>query len=306
MSLSTLTPMLQRPSSAENQVMDLRLAATANDTYASAYYAQDKGFFSRARLNVNLQTFSNGAAIAAAIVGGAIDIGVSTPISIANAYLHGFPLAIVAAGSLSDAKVRLLLLCISSTSAYKTAKDLEGKTVAVNALKTGSELALDCWLAQGGADISKVKVVETNFSDMGASLERGSIAAAVLSEPALSLALKQNGIQVLGDPNAAIAPRYLNSCWFATREFAQNNSELLRRFNRGIYEAQNWANTHQAESGQILAKYAKLDIDLIRNMARCPYADQLRISDVQPFLDQAAKYGTITRPVSAADLIYRK
>ena len=285
--------------------MNLRVAATANDTYASAYFAQDMGYFTRARLNVDLQTFNNGAAIAAAIVGGAIDIGVSTPVSIANAYLHGFPLVIVAAGSLSNSKARPLLLCISKTSGYKTAKELEGKTVAVNALKAGSELALDCWLAQGGADISKVKVVETNFSDMGASLERGSIAAAVISEPALSLALKQNAIQVLGDPNAAIAPQYLNSCWFATREFAQKNPDLLRRFNSAIYDAQKWANTHQSESGLILSKYAKMDIDLIRGMSRSPFADQLRVSDIQPFLDQAAKYGTIARPVSAADLVYR-
>jgi NitT/TauT family transport system substrate-binding protein len=218
--------------------------------------------------------------------------------------LGGVALVIVAAGSMSSAKVRTLELLVSKTSGFKSPKDLEGKIVAVNALKSGSEVGLDAWLAQSGVDTAKVKIVEMNFSQMAPSVERGAIAGAVLAEPALTAALRDNGVVVFGDPNAAIAPQFVSSCWFATREFAQQNPEAIRRFARAIYDAQKWANTHQADSAAILAKYAKMDVGIVRSMTRAPFAEALRISEMQPFLDAAVKYGTIPRPVAATDLVF--
>ena len=296
---------LPQIASAQAQPLNLRVAATANDTYASAYYAQDMGFFTKAGLNVDLQTLNNGATIAAAVVGGTIGIGVSTPIQIANAYIGGVSLVIVAAGSVSSTKVKTLLLCVAKSSGFKSPKDLEGKIVAVNALKSGSEVGLDAWLVQNGIDISKVKVIEANFSQMAVSLLRGAIGGAVMAEPALTQALKDPAIVVFGDPNAAIAPQFVSSCWFSTREFAQQNPEVISRFSRAIYDAQKWANAHQSESAAILAKYAKMDVSMVRSIGRSTYAEQMRIAEVQPFLDAAVKYGTISKPVNALDLVIR-
>jgi len=50
------------------------------------------GFFAQAGLNVELQTLNNGAAIAAGVVSGAIDIGIAPPNVLANGYLRGFTL----------------------------------------------------------------------------------------------------------------------------------------------------------------------------------------------------------------------
>src|SRR5277367_4525506 len=105
--------------------LDLRIAATANDTYASAYFAQDMGFFTKAGLNVDLQTMNNGAAITAALSAGSMDIGVATPVILANAYLHGIPIVIVAAGAISLAGVVSVALCTPSNSPLKTPKDFE-------------------------------------------------------------------------------------------------------------------------------------------------------------------------------------
>ena len=287
---------------AQTPALPLRVGATANDTYASAYYAADMGFFTRAGLNVDLQTLSNGAAIAAGIFGNSLDMGVSTPIAIANAYLRGLPAVIVAGGALGSERIRSLGMCVGKTSGIKTAKDLEGKTVAVNVLRSGSEVSLDAWLAQGGADVTKVKVIETGFAEMGPAIERGVIAGAVISEPALSVALAQNNVVSLGDPSVAIARQYLLSCWFSSRPFVEANLEATRRFQRAIYAAQTWANGHQSESAAILAKYARLDVADVMKTARSPLAEQLRLSELQPFLDAAAKFGIIARPVPATDL----
>jgi NitT/TauT family transport system substrate-binding protein len=296
---------LARPAVAQTRPLDLRLAANANDTFAAAYYAQDNGFFTRAGLNVDVQTISNGAAITAAVVGGTIDIGVAVPVTLAAAYLRGLPVVMIAAGALNVASVPNTRLCVSDPSPLKTAKDFEGRTIAINALGVGLELAPFVWLTVNGADKSKVKLVEIPFTEMGLALERHTVDAAVFTEPAFTVAAKQYHIKMFANVNTAIAPTYVSSCWFSTREFAQQHPEHIRRFVRAIYDAQKWANGHQDASAEILAKYSKMDPSLAHSMTRAHYAEALRAVDIQPFLDVAAKYGGLPAPVSAASLIYQ-
>lgn len=282
--------------------LSVRVAATPNDGYDSGYFAQDLGFFTRAGLDVDVETMSNGAAITAAIVAGAVDIAVSTPIPVANAYFAGLPVVIVAAGGLYSPGG--LMLCVGKNSPIKTAKDLEGKTIALNALKTGTEAIIDNWLAVNGTDPSKVHLIETRFSDMGPGLVRGAIDAAGMTDPALTAGLQQGTIRVLADPAVGI-PEYLVSVWFSTRTFVDKNQEATRRFVQSIYAAQTYANSHPAETAPILAKYSKMDVNLVQAMKRARFADQLRVSQIQPFLDMATKYGVLPRRVPTAQLIYQ-
>jgi NitT/TauT family transport system substrate-binding protein len=290
---------------AQTPPLALRVAANANDTYAAAYYAQDMGFFTRAGLNVDLQTIANGAAITAAVTGGTIDVGVAVPVTLANAHLRGIPVVIIAAGSVSTASIPATRLCVLETSDIKTAKDLEGKTIALNALGVGLDISLDAYLVRNGADYTKVKLVEVPFTEMGLALDRHSVDAAVITEPSYTLISRQTKIKMMTNVSAGIGTDYINSCWFTTREFARTHPDHIRRFVRAIYDAQRWGNTHHDESGVILAKYSKLDVSLAHTMLRAQYAERLRAQDVQPFLDAAVKFGGLPSPVSAASFIYQ-
>src|ERR1700722_12577572 len=109
---------------ASAQTQTLRVGATANDTYAEAYYAQDQGFFTNAGLTVELTTFPNGAAISAGVAGGALDVGVSNPVQLANAIVHGVPFVYIAGGALNSTAAPTALLCVAANSPIKTARDL--------------------------------------------------------------------------------------------------------------------------------------------------------------------------------------
>lgn len=283
--------------------LPVKVGATANDTYAQAYYAADGGFFARAGLSATVQTLNNGAAVSAAVASGALDVGVSTPVQLAAAYARGVPFTIIAAGALDRPKAPAGVVLVAKNGPIRTAKDLEGKTVALNALKTLSEMAFDLWMQRGGGDPSTVRTVEMTFSSMGPAVERGTVAAAVSAEPAMSVALKTNNVRALGDPYSAISPQILISGWFATTEFVRKNPEVAKRTAAALTAAGAWANAHQDESAAILAKYSKMDLGIVRGMARAPYADKLRIADIQPELDVSAKFGLLPRAVSAVTLI---
>ena len=149
---------------------------------------QEQGFFTRGGLNVDLQTMGNGALMASAVIAGDIDIGETVPIALANAYLRNLPLSaapLPRAHPICPAGAAAIRLCVSKTSILKTAKDIEGKAVAINALGVGLDLSLHAWITSSGADWSKVKLIEIPFSEMGAALDRGTAGAAVMAEPSI-------------------------------------------------------------------------------------------------------------------------
>jgi NitT/TauT family transport system substrate-binding protein len=280
----------------------IRVATTSSDSYAEVYYAVEKGFFQRAGLSVEVETFANGAAASAALASGSIDIGVSSVLQIAQAFARGIPFVLIAAGALNTEAEPGVMLCVAGASTLRTAQDLDGKIVAVNALKTASEEALDAWLGQNGIAPSRVRTIELPFSEMAAALARGAVDAAVIAEPALTAALR-NGAKIVASPTLAIGRQYLISAWFSTRAFAQRNPDAIRRFGAAIYETARWANGHRADSAVILAKHAKLEVDVTSAMRRVRYADALRESDIQNQLDVAVKYNIISRAVSARDIL---
>lgn len=282
----------------------LKVGATANDTFAEAYYAQDMGFFKKAGLNVELSTFTNGASVANAVASGAVDIGISNPVGLAGALTHGIPFTIVAGGGMYSTKEPTTVLCVAANSAIRSAKDLEGKTVAVSALKDLTQLGALAWLAKNGADVSKITWVELPFAEMGPAVERGTVAGAVISEPSLSAAKSKGLVRVLGKAFDAISPQFLIGAWFTTTSFAQKNPDLIKRFVSAIYETARWANAHQDQSGEILAKYSKITPEAVHAMARSTYAASLTPAILQPPLDLAFKNSVIVRAVGANELIF--
>ena len=134
----------------------LRVGQVPSDVYAEGLYAQDLGLFTRAGLAVELSNFNNGSAMAAALVGGTLDIGITDPLSIGNAAVHGVPFVFIAGAALYRTAVATTRLCVAKGSAIQRASDLEGQSVAVIALGSIMSTAVKAWLTQNGADISKV------------------------------------------------------------------------------------------------------------------------------------------------------
>ncbi len=283
----------------------LRVGTVASDAFAGVYFAQDMGFFQKAGLAAEVQTLHNGSAVSAAIAGGALDVGSATPITVANAVARDVPFVIIAAGGLSTAKAPNALLVVAQNSLVRVAKDLEGKTVAVTGIRALADGLVDVWLTKSGVDPAKVPRIEMIGGAMAAAIERGTVAAALMNEPARSVALKTGNFRVIGDPFLAIGPQVLSASWYTTATFLQQSPDVVKRFQSAIAAAQLWANAHHNESAPILAKYANSDVEIIRGMVRCAFADQLRVSDIQPELDMAFKFGIIPKPMKASDLFAR-
>lgn len=272
------------------QTPKLRVAALPIDIAGAAYYAQDQGFFAKYGLDVELVTLANGAAVAAAVAGNALDIGNGNSIAISTAHEHGIPFQMIApsgAYTKSDPSDGLL---VTTTSTVNTARDFGGKTIGVNGLRNISEIYVRSWLDKNGGDSSTAQFVELGFAEMGAAVLSGRVVTAAFEEPQLTAALTGGGLRQIASPGEAIAPIWIEGGYFCNSAFVQEHPDVVRRVASAIRDANDWANKNHAASFAILAKYSKTTTT---PRHRCFYPPRLDSSQLQPLIDAAAHYGVL-------------
>jgi NitT/TauT family transport system substrate-binding protein len=266
----------------------LRIATLPIESAAEVFYAKDMGFFAKAGFDVDIQTMQTSAAMAAATASNAVDIGYSPVDSMATIHQKKVPVVVIAPANEYISPSRNAGLALPANSAVRTAKDLNGKTIAVSNLRSLSENAARAWMDRNGGDSSTAKFVEIPFPAMQPALDTGHVDAAWVAEPFISAAAKNGRIIEYGFD--AIAPRFLIGAWFTTAQWASDHRDAVGRFAAVIHETAVWANKNQVQSGQIVAKYTKIDPAVIAAMTRSHYAETLTPAAMQPLIDVSAKY----------------
>lgn len=283
-------------------VTKIRIATAASETSGAAMYAQDLGFFTQAGLAADLSFFQSGAVIVNTVVSGSSDFGSSAVSSLALARGRGLPVIIVAAGGLSTGKMISAILVLKDGP--RTAADLSGKTMAVPGLGTFSQYTAQLWIDKNGGDSRSVKFVEMPIPEMATALQTHRVDAATTFEPGITLALATGNVRTLGNCSSVVAPRWLNSVWFSTDSYVQQNPDATRRFVGAIRQAAQWSNSHTAQSSEILVKYTKLDPDLAARMTRDQQGTFLSPELLQPNLDVLARYNALPNPVTVSQLVW--
>jgi NitT/TauT family transport system substrate-binding protein len=280
----------------------VNVAIVPIDADAQFYYAEALGIFRKNGVDVNITSIAKGSAILAAVIGGSVDVGVANPISVIEAYKRGVDITCIAPSSFYSSRAPSTALIVKDP-AIKSAHDLEGKTVAVNALKDLTQLSAMNWIDKNGGDSSKAKYVELGFAQMLPALQQGRIDAAVLAEPMLTMA--KSSARILGTPYDTVAPVFPVGCFFATAAYLKQNAASVATLVETLREAGTWANKHQRESGDILARAAKMDAATLANTTRVVYSETpLQPSHLQPVIDLCAKYGVISGGFSASNIVW--
>jgi ABC-type nitrate/sulfonate/bicarbonate transport system substrate-binding protein len=281
----------------------LRMALLPVDADAVLYYGSDLGYFREVSIEPEIQSIQAGSSVVAAIVGGSLDVGWTTPISLAAAHQHGVPLVAVAPCGIYELHAPTAAIMVPKDSPIKSARDFSGKRMACSGLRELGQWAPAAWIDKNGGDSRQVEFVEIPFADMPLALAQHRIDAAFPAEPFVTLA--KDSSRIFADAYAAIAPRFGIGVWVTTAQWADAHRELVVKFIDVVAESAMWANAHRDQSAIILAKYGKLDPALVRRMARVRYAPRLLASDLQPLIDLGAHYGALPSAVAASELIYK-
>ena len=197
---------------------------------------------------------------------------------------------------------------VRQDSPIKSAKELEGKTVATNNVRNIIHAAGLHWIDANGGDSSKVKWVEIPFPQMTPALVNKQIDAFVALEPVLSAApllvsLKQ--ARVLGHMLGGIAPRLLIASYFGSEAWIGKNVGTVKSFVTAINRGIDAHNANLEEARAMIAKYTGLKPEFLKEMPLPAFEKKLLESDLDPMLEVGVRYKFIDKKVAAGELISR-
>jgi NitT/TauT family transport system substrate-binding protein len=278
----------------------LSLGTAQTDSASEVLSGIYEGIYSRAGLDVQPQTFTNGNATFAAMLGGGLDVANSNLLSLAVAYAHGAPFRMIATGGVYSTTNPATLMVVAKDSKLRTARDLGGTTVGVNVLQGIAHVATQAWIDKNGGDSKQVKFLELPNASMGAALLSKRIDASILPEPFLSQS--KSDWRFFGKAFDGFGPRWMIDGYVATQTWITANRDTAHKFQQSNLEAAIWANRHQNQTAELVAKGMNLDLTVVRGMARASFLERIDLGAIQPVLDVGFQYSVLPSKLSAADL----
>lgn len=282
----------------------IRVGLTAADPAATLLYAEKAGLFKKYGLDVELVQ-SGGTTSVAALAGGAIQLADSSTLAVILGYAKGIPFTVVGPLSFYDAKNPNHALLVLASSSIKTAKDLEGKTLASKWLGDMIGLSTIAWLDARHVDLGAVAHVEVPPSATLAAMEQGRVDGGVVYEPFLSAFNATGKVRVLGYPFDAIAKHFADTVIVGNVDWVNAHQDAVGKFSRAMRDATAYIVTHQSESAQLIGSFAHIDPSAFATIRHAERGNAITPADIQPLIDVAAKYKLIPKEFPAGELICR-
>lgn len=249
------------------KLVTVHVASTPSVAVAPIYLGIKKGIFKAEGLNVVPTPLENATAISAAVNGGSVQFGEISTDSFLLAASNGVPLKAVAGGGDQPAPASTNshddtnVVLVPPKSDIKSAKDLEGKTVAVNQLHALFQLTIEATMQRAGADPSKVNFVVMSFSQSLQALMAGRIDAAAEVEPFVTQGL-QGGAKIavnLFPFDSSQQTNWVTGVYVVSSKYAEKHPGVVESFRKAMATAESYAEAHPDEVRDTVPSYSKVD-----------------------------------------------
>jgi NitT/TauT family transport system substrate-binding protein len=271
---------------------------------AAMFMAMEKGFFKAEGLELETVPMAGGAVIVQGVTSGDLQIGWTNVISLYQAHAEGFDFKLMGGGAANvKAKHESHAIQVAKASLIKGAKDLEGKTVAVNTLNNIVHLMAMAWIDKNGGSSAKVKFVEVPFPQMEATLSAGKVDAASIHEPFATAAVEKGQVRVLAQPWGDVLPKFLIASWFASEKWLAKNKAMAQAFGRAIGRGVDTIQSDPEGSRAAMIKWAGLNPNLAGKIGLPVFEKGISEKDLQATIDLTQKYKLISKSIKARAVI---
>jgi NitT/TauT family transport system substrate-binding protein len=264
---------------------------------APIYLGKQQGFFSKRSIDLSFETAQGGAAIVPGVVSGQFQFGFSNMTSMMIARDRGIDIKVLAAGSSSTGEEGkdFGAVVVKADSPIRSAKDLAGRTVAVNTLKNIGDSTVKSSIRKDGGDAAAVKFVEMPLPDMPAAVENGRVDAAWVVEPFLTITTGQ-GDRPIAWNFVDTAPDLMVAAYFTSGKLMQEQPDLARRFTEAMNESQAYAASHPEEARNIITTYTQIDAATAGKLTLPAWPAEVNRESTQVLADIAVQDKLVTKP----------
>lgn len=272
------------------------------------YMAQQNGVFDDAGFDLTLQKAGSSTEIIQAMQSGQVQIGYGGTTGVFQAVEGGVDLVIIAAASSTpeDPDNGINDLLVTADSPLKSAKDLEGKKVAVNAPGGYTQLLSDIAVKADGGDPKQVQYVQMAVPDQPAALESGAIDSFVAGEPFGTLGREEKGFRTLANPFEYLSDHaVVAGVWYALRSEVEANPEMYAKVVETINAANTYALENDEELRENIAEFTGIDPALAERIRLGTYGKyELSVENLEPIAEWSLELGYIKNEVDFDALIW--
>ncbi|MBV9794527.1 MAG: ABC transporter substrate-binding protein [Actinobacteria bacterium] len=276
---------------------NLVIAAVPTASSAGVYVAQRDGLFRQAGLNVKIVNISAGANVTPELLHGSIDVVNGAYAGFIQAQIHGAAQFHILADGYAGAP-NVDEVVVLPKSGINSVKQLEGRTVAVNALGSVAQLLVSSALSSQGVAPSKVHFVAMGFPAMPAALQRHQIDAAYLAEPYLSQAEEQTGGEELLDVNQGATQDFPIDGYAATVQWCRKYPKTAAAVAKALDEGQALADTNRPLVEKALTKDTTITRQIAAIMALGDFPDTVDTVHLQRVPDLMQSFGLLKQRFS--------
>jgi len=281
----------------------ISIGAAFDDQTTPLLYAQQAGLFAKAGLDVHVERMNSGASIAAAVVGGTLQLGKASMLNLVTAHARGIPLTLVAPAAIYSGDRPDGGLITTTAANVRSARDLAGKVIGVASLDDLNSIATQAWIDRNGGDAQSVHFVELSTALVPAAMEQNRVDGATLWNPILTQAIAGGHAHFAAPVFDAIAKRYQVAAWFADSDWVAKNRAVVAKFVTVMHAANVYVAAHENETTTLIASFLGVDPAALGKMARSTPAPYLNAQEIDPVIAVAAAYKKIPRVFSAAEMI---
>jgi NitT/TauT family transport system substrate-binding protein len=267
-------------------------------------FGVQKGFFAQHGLDVKVSAQQGGAAIVPGLVSGDLQIGGSNIVSMLLARSRGLKVQIIAPGTSvgSDPDKDFAAVIVAGDSPVNSARELTGKTIAVNTLKNVNDIVIKSYLQAQGADISGLKFLELGFPDMPAAIAQHRVDAALVIEPFVATAVNQHA-RILFRPYVGAKANLEIGTYSASESYIKQNPAVIKAFREAAAQTAKYITDHPDEYRTALPSIAKLDPQLAGKVNIPVWRPQVDMDSLQFFADRMVQYGLVTSKPDVATAV---
>lgn len=244
-----------------NKISKLTVGIQVSPAMTLVMVAEDKGFFDKSGVDVEIKEFTAGKFALQAFLGGSIDIAVSgeVPVTLSTLQGHKFRvLAQVVERTINECRVIVRKEeGLDSPVKFFYAKKRKLST----SFGGGPEFFTYNFLKKHNISKNQVDLISQRPEDMPAALSNGTVDAISIFDPFARIAEIRMGEK----GQTFTAPDIYSELYVVDvmQKTIDEKPELLKAFLKGLYEAQFFIQKNPEESKEILIKYTKLDRQIV-------------------------------------------
>jgi NitT/TauT family transport system substrate-binding protein len=271
---------------------------------APLHLGVSKGFFREQGLDVEVINATGGSAVVPGVVSGQFDFAFANVVSMIVARSQGIELKALAEGNSSTGRQGddFCGLVVAANSPIKSARQLSGRTVAINNLKNISETSVRASIRKAGGDPSGVNFVEMPFPEMAAAVANRRVDAALPVEPFLTIA-KDQGARVIASSFVDAAPNLTVATYFTSQQTIDERPDVAARFTAAITKSLAYAQSHPQEARQVLLTYTQIAPEVANRLTLPAWPAQINRTSVATLSELMVEDGLVARKVDVTAML---